>query len=174
MIRVVVGDLALQATEGLLRPIRADLTPTTAAGRNVEERAGEVMTQRLERMGVLPVGGAVITPGGMLDSAFVIHAVVASGEEPETAHTTERALRNGLRRATEWGLVSLALPPLGLGVGMVDAEDVARDLVASLVDHLDAGQPPLELTIVVANAYEEEVFSRAVEDLTRERFPMRN
>ncbi len=174
MIRVVVGDLALQETEGVLRPIRADLTPTTAGGRNVEERAGDVMTERLERMGMLPVGGAVITPGGSLGSAFVIHAVVASGDEPETAHSTELALRNGLRRATEWGLTSLALPPLGLGVGMVDAEDVAHGVVEMLIDHLDEGQPPLELTIVVSNAYEEAIFSRVVEQLTRERFPMRN
>jgi O-acetyl-ADP-ribose deacetylase (regulator of RNase III) len=174
MIRVVVGDLSLQETEGVLRPIRADLTPTTVGGRNVGDRAGEIMTQRLERMGTLPVGGAVITPGGTLGSAFVIHVVVASGDEPQTARLAELALRNGLRRATEWGLASLALPPLGLGVGMVEAEDVAHDLVQLLIDHLDEGQAPLDIAIVVSDAYEEGIFSRVVEQLTRERFPMQN
>lgn len=174
MIQVVVGELSRQETEGVLRPIRSDLTPTTTGSRSVGERAGEIVEERLERMGALPVGGAVITPGGTLGSAFVIHAVVASGDEPENTQTTELALRNGLRRATEWGLSSLALPPLGLGVGMVDAEDVAHDLVTILIDHLDQGQAPQELTIVVGNAYEEGIFSHVVEKLTRERFPMRN
>lgn len=174
MIRVVLGDLSLQETEGVLRPIRSDLTPTTVGGRNVEERAGPVMAEHLARMGALPVGGAVITEGGRLPSAFVIHAVVASSEEAETTHTARLALRNGLRRATEWGLESLALPPLGLGVGMVEAEEVARGVVGALIDHIDAGQAPLEIVIVVSTPYEEAIFAHVADQLTRERFPMRN
>lgn len=174
MIRVAIGDLSLQEVEGLLRPIRDDLTPTTGAGRDLAARAGEAMDDRLSRMGTLPVGGAFITPGGLLPSAFVIHIVVSSPEESETSATVQRALQNGLRRAAEWGLTSLALPPLGFGVGMVQPEEAAKGLVGVLVDHLDAGEPPLELTIVVSNEYEEGIFTQAVESLTHDRFPMRS
>ena len=80
MIRVVVGDLSLQDTEGVLRPIRSDLTATTAGGRDLGQRAGPVMEEHLQRMGTLPVGGAVITEGGALPCAFVIHAVVAAAD----------------------------------------------------------------------------------------------
>ncbi len=174
MIRVVIGDLCLQETEGVLRPIRDDLTPTTAAGRALGTRAGDAMAERLSRMGTLPAGGAVITPGGVLVPSFVIHVVVSSPDEPESAVTVDRALRNGLRRAAEWGLISLALPPLGLSVGMVEPEEAARRLVGVLVDHLDAGEAPLDLTIVVGNRYEEGLFARIVESLMRDRSPTGN
>ena len=132
------------------------------------------MVERLDQLGSLPVGGAFVTPGGALGASFIIHVVTASEEEPETAVTVQRALRNGLRRAAEWGMESLALPPLGLGVGRLDAEEAARAMVELLLNHLDEGHPPMALTIVVSTDYEAEIFQRLVDSLTAGRFPMRN
>lgn len=174
MIRVVIGELTAQGQEGLVRPIRSDLAPLTAGARDVLIGAGPGVEQRLQQMGTLPIGGAFITPAGDLAASFLIHVVTASEEEPESALSVQRALRNGLRRAVEWELKSLALPPLGAGVGHMDIEDSARAMVEILVNHLDEGHPPLELTIVVAGEYEADVFGHLVEELTRGRFPMRN
>jgi len=157
-----------------VRPIRSDSAPLTAEARDVLVGAGPTVVERLDQMGLLPVGGAFVTPGGALGASFIIHVVTASEEEPETAVTVQRALRNGLRRAAEWGMESLALPPLGLGVGLLEAEDAARAMVEILINHLDEGQPPMLLTIVVTNQYEAEVFQRLVDSLTQDRFPMRN
>lgn len=174
MIRVQVGVLADQSGEGVLRPVRTDLSPVSAAGRDIAVRAGDAMTSRLLGMGSLPMGGAVVTPAGLLPATFVIHAVVASDEEPETLQSALRALRNGLRRAADLGLESLALPPLAMGVGMLEVEDSARAMVEILLDHLDEGKAPLDLTIVVSSEYEAQVFERLVTDLARDRFPMQN
>ena len=59
--------------------------------------------------------------------------------------SVQRALRNGLRRASDWGLASLALPPFGMAVGAADPEVAARVLVEILFNHLDEGAPPREL-----------------------------
>ena len=174
MISVVIGELTAQDSEGLLRPIRSNLAPLTAGARDVLVGAGPKVEERLQQMGALPIGGAIITPAGELAASFLIHVVTASEEEPESALSVQRALRNGLRRAVEWELKSLALPPLGAGVGHMDIEDSARAMVEILVDHLDEGHPPLDLTIVVVGEYEAGVFTRLVEELTRDRFPMRN
>lgn len=174
MIDIVVGDLASQSREGVLRAIRADLTPMDAGGRDVLMGAGETVRARLEKIGSLPVGGAVITPGGDLPVSFIIHVVTSSDEEPESALSVERALKNGLRRAAEWGLDSLSIPTLGMGAGCLDAESAARAQAEVLVDHLDSGHPPLRLTLVVRSQYEADLFGRIVGELTRERFPMRN
>jgi O-acetyl-ADP-ribose deacetylase (regulator of RNase III) len=170
----LVGDLASQEAEGVVRPVRSDLSPLNAAARDLLLAAGGEVADRLEQLGSIPMGGAVMTPGGDLPAGFIIHVVTASDDEPETAHTVQRALRNGLRRAADWGLASLALPPLGLGVGNLAPEDAARAMVEILVDHLDEGQPPLDFTIVASSAYEMEIFGHLVEELTRDRFPMRN
>lgn len=174
MITVVIGELAAQEREALLLPIRSDLAPLTVGARDVLRGAGPNVEDRLRQMGTLPVGGAFMTPAGGLPASFLIHLVTASEDEPESDLSVQRALRNGLRRAVEWEVQSLALPPLGTGVGHMDIEDPARAMVEILVNHLDEGHVPLELTIVVAGEYEAGVFRRLVEDLTRDRFPMAN
>ncbi|MEJ2203459.1 MAG: macro domain-containing protein [Gemmatimonadota bacterium] len=174
MIDVVIGDLASQSREGVVRAIRTDLTSVDAGARDVILAAGRTVGERLQKMGSLPVGGACITPGGDLSVPFIIHVVTSSDEEPESALSVERALRNGLRRASEWGLTSLSIPALGMGAGHLDVEGAARTQVEVLVDHLDAGHPPLELTLVVRGPYEADLYERLVGEMTRGRFPMRN
>jgi serine/threonine-protein kinase len=173
VIHVLTGVLSEQGLEGIVRPIRSDLAPLTHAARDVVAAAGPSVAERLDQLGTLPLGSAVITPAGALPASFIIHIVTASEDEPETPLSVQRALRNGLRRAADWGLKSLAIPPLGAGAGHLDAEDAARAQLEILADHLDEGLPPLDLTIVVAGEYEAEVFARLAVELTRDRFPLR-
>jgi len=173
VIQVVVGSLASQEQEGVVCPIRSDLTPLTAGARDVLLAAGPGVDERLQQLGAIPIGGAAITPGGALGAAFIIHVVTASEEESETSMSVQRALRNALRRAVDWEIESLAIPPLGAGVGHMETEEAARVQVEILVSHLDDGLPPLDVTIVATGPYEAEVFRRLVDELTRDRFPTR-
>ncbi len=163
MIRVVVADLAEVICEGILRSISSDLAADTPVSRSVELRAGSGVSDRLQAMGPLPVGAAVITPGGDLSAGFLIHMVLQSKEEPVGAGGLRSALVNGLRRAQEWGLESVAIPPLGMGAGNLEAEDSASVMVPVLQDHLRKFEYPRDVIIVAASDYEEDVFLRAVE-----------
>jgi O-acetyl-ADP-ribose deacetylase (regulator of RNase III) len=117
---------------------------------------------RLRDFGEVPVGSALVTPGGDLPVPFLVHLVLRSHEEPVSAERLGRALRNGLRHASEWELARVAIPPLGTGPGNLDAEEVAGILCAVLRDHV-AGSPfPQEIVLVASNAYEEEALSREV------------
>jgi O-acetyl-ADP-ribose deacetylase (regulator of RNase III) len=161
--------LATFEVEAVVRPIRADLAPVNAQSRDLAAAGGERLEARLESVGSIPLGGAVITPGGDLPASFVIHVVVMSSDEPQSAATVQRAVRNGLRRAADWEVASLALPPIGLGVGTMEAEESARALVEILFDHLDEGRPPQDLTIVVTSEYEATLFSRLVAECESDR-----
>ena len=169
MIRVVLGALAEATAEAIVRPIRSDLDPVSAASRDVAAAAGSAPEERLARLGMLPVGGAAVTPAGSLDAMYIIHASVMSEDQPQTNHTVQRALRNVLRRAADWGMASLALPPIGIGVGLTEPEVSARLLVDILYDHLDEGRDPLDLTIVTASSFEMERFTRLVDAAAAER-----
>lgn len=162
MIRVRRGELHAATAEAILRPLSAEGASVTTSGRKLEAEAGPVMEARLQEIGELPLGGAVITPAGNLSTSFVIHVVVQSVHEPMTGSTVSRALLNGLRRATEWGLTSVALPPLGIGPGTMDPEDAARLLVDVLREHLEGSTEPRDLTIVVESEFEEELLGRLV------------
>jgi O-acetyl-ADP-ribose deacetylase (regulator of RNase III) len=167
VIRIVTAALVDVEAEVLVRPIRSDLAPVSAASRDIAVAAGADMEARLERLGSLPIGGAVMTPADGLRAAFVIHAVVMSEDEPQTQLTVQRAVRNALARAADWGVASLALPPMGIGVGLIEPEDAADSLVQLLVTHLEEGRPPLDLIIVTSSAYESDLFVGLVAEAER-------
>jgi O-acetyl-ADP-ribose deacetylase len=174
VINIVRGALAEQAVQGLIRPVRADLSPVSGSSRDLLVAAGRELEERLSRMGLLPVGGAVLTPAGRLPAGFLIHVVVMSDDEPQTSWSVQRALRNGLRRAADWELASIALPPLGITAGTIEPEVSARALVEILFNHLDEGVPPLDLTVVVSSDFEAALFQGLVEEMARARSSMRN
>ncbi|MGW8265899.1 MAG: macro domain-containing protein [Longimicrobiales bacterium] len=163
MIRVALCGPAAAGTESILRSISSELEPDTPESRDLEVEAGSVVADRLRAMGTLPVGAAVITPGGGLPTAFLIHVVLQSAEEPVRTESLRLALQNGLRRAREWGLESLALAPLGTGAGNLGAEEAAEAMVPLIQDHLRRFEHPREVVITVSNDYENDVFLRAVE-----------
>lgn len=169
MIRVVQGSILEVEAEAVIRPIRTDLTPVSATSRDLGTWAGEAVEEHLVRLGSLPLGGAVMTPAGKLPCDFLIHAVVMSEDEPQTSANVQKAVQNSLRRATDWAVESLALPPLGLGVGTTEPEVSARALTEILFNHLDQGAAPLDLTVVVTSDFEEELFGRLLEELEGDR-----
>lgn len=160
MIRVVLARLHEMEVEAIVCPVRSDLSPVSAVSRDVAAAAGAAIDERLDKLGSLPLGGAVMTPSSELTTDFVIHAVVMSEDEPQTEATVRRALRNALARAADWGVDSLALPPLGMSVGIAEPEDSAMVLIEILQDHIEEGRPPLDLVIVPSTSYEEELFTR--------------
>jgi len=70
VIRVVVGDLAAQAVEGVLRPVRTDMAPVSAASRDIAVAAGEQLEERLSRLGTLPL--IVVTNIVLQASPFIL------------------------------------------------------------------------------------------------------
>jgi len=77
-------------------------------------------------------------------------------------------MKNGLRRASDWAIDSLAVPPLGLGVGLVEPEESARVLVEILLSHVGEGQPPLDVKIAVESTYEADLFERLLGEMSRD------
>lgn len=168
MIRVLLCQPPEADTESILRSISSELDPDTPLSRDLEQGAGSTVAERLRAMGTLPVGAAVITPGGDLPASFLIHVVLQSAEEPIRTEGVKTALQNGLRRAQEWGLKSVAMAPLGIGAGNLEAEEAAGVMIPLIQEHLLCSEYPQEVVITVANEYEHDVFSRAVEATGRQ------
>lgn len=162
MIEVVRSHLAELRADAVLRSVAATLDADTPFSREVEILAGPEVTERLQAMGELPVGAGVITPAGNLETPFLIHVVVQSNEEPVTSDGVKAALTNGLRRAEEWGLESLVLPPLGTGAGNLDMESSAAVMVPVLMNHMALAEYPKSVMIAVSNSFEQDVFSRLI------------
>ncbi len=160
MIRVVQGELAQATTEAILRPVSAEWEPVTPATRRLEIAAGKALIEQCEKLGDLPVGSAVITAAGDLSAEFMVHVIVRSMEERVSVPVIQRGLRNGLRRLSEYGINSVAMPPIGTGAGNLDAEDVAFEMVPILLEHMQGGEPPAHVDVVVDSSYEKDAFER--------------
>lgn len=162
MIRVRVADLAAVQADALLRPVSADWGAATPASRRVEMLAGAALDEQTRRLGDFPVGSAVLTTAGDLPADYLINVVVRSVDEPVSKAGVERALRNGLRRVAEYGLRAVAVAPLGMGAGNLDAEEAARLMVPLLLEYQAAADQPAALDVVVENEYELEVFESVI------------
>ncbi len=171
MIEVRQDDLLTADVECVVRAVTSNLDPATSLSRAVGAAAGADLEERIERMGDLPVGGAVITPGGELQAAFMIHIVIQSPEEPATPGGVRKALLNGLRHACRLGVETIALPPLGTGAGNLDAEAAADVMMSALREHLEREEYPKQVVVMVTSSYEFDVFAARIhkpEDERRE------
>jgi O-acetyl-ADP-ribose deacetylase (regulator of RNase III) len=163
VIRVVLSELATSSMDAVLRPVSAEWTAVTPAMRRLELAAGPSVEAQCRANGELPVGSAIITGAGELQSSLMIHVVVRSIDEPVSAAGVLRGLENGLRRIREWGVQRVAMPPLGTGAGNLDADDAAAIMVPALVAAMRAGGPPQEVEIHVDAEYDHDVFARHVQ-----------
>jgi O-acetyl-ADP-ribose deacetylase len=159
LIAVRQGEIAEARTTAILRPVTAEWSAVNPAMRRLELAAGPTLEAQCSRLGELPVGSAVITPaGGALHVQLMVHVIVRSAVEPVSEAGIVRALQNGLRRLAEWGVESVALPPLGTGAGNLDAEDSARLMLPLLLEATAREGGLARVEIVVDSAYELEVF----------------
>ncbi len=157
---VDLGVLAETPAGALVNPVDDDWQAATPAARRLELAAGAVRAAQRRALGELPVGSATITPAGSLPAQFLIHVVVRSRDEGVTRGGVRRALQNGLRRAVEWAITDVAMPPLGTGAGNLDAEESAAVMLPVLRAHLRAAAFPERVRIVVESEYELDSFRR--------------
>lgn len=162
MIALRRGDLCVSTMEAIVREATDTGVSRSAVGRRTEKAIGSEVLDRIEAMGEMPVGTAMLTKGGDLPSSFALHIFLTSPEEPISARGVEKGLRNALARVADFGVTSVAFPPLGLGAGSLDTETAADLLISALMEHLETGAAPQEFEIVVDSDYEEEVFRQGL------------
>ena len=162
MIAVVQADITSLPAAALVRPVSAEWDSVSAAARRIEIAAGPELNEQCEKLGDLPVGSAVLTSAGHLAAEYVVHTIVRSMDEPVSESSVYRAVQNALRRCVEWGIETLAMPPLGTGAGNLDVEDAASVIVPVLLEHMRAAEYPATVTIVVESEYEYDVFRNEI------------
>jgi O-acetyl-ADP-ribose deacetylase (regulator of RNase III) len=162
MIEVRLGELENITAPGIVRPVTAEWTAVNPAMRRVDAAAGDDVARQCVAMGELPVGSALVTGAGGLPAELLIHVIVRSATEPVSEAGIAKALRNALRRADEWGIEALTLPPLGIGAGGLDADAAADVMVPILKEWFLTDRHPRRIVVVAENEYERDAFARAI------------
>ena len=166
MIRVVVADLARCPADAVVRPTTSRFDSLTPALADLDRAGGAGFRASLRVAGRLGLGGAVVTAGGgELPAEFVIHAVIREDPtQPPTPELVARAWRAALQQAAEWQFAHVAVPPIGAdgGSGALTLADAAEILVTIFGQHRARSTFPADVSFVVDNADDRDLFEAAV------------
>jgi O-acetyl-ADP-ribose deacetylase (regulator of RNase III) len=124
-IRVLVGDLATEPADAVVRPADAGLGPGEPVANRLDEIGGEAFALLRRNSTPLEAGAAVVTGGGSLAAPFVLHVVVCDPARKVGRELLRKALVSAWQRAGDWGLAIIATPPIGVGGGQLTLQESA-------------------------------------------------
>ncbi len=157
------GEIAELEVDAIMVPANESLFMTTPIARTVRLRAGESVERDAIHQGPVEAGTAVVTGGGQLAAAYVIHVVgTGHGLNPD-ADRLAQAIDAGLQLAGRMGLSRLAIAPIGTERGVFDTERAAEILVGVLAARAAANAPlPGSLVVAVTGPHERAAFRSAL------------
>lgn len=133
-IELTKGDISELAVDAIVNAANSDLILGSGVAGAISRRGGPSIQAECDRIAHCDVGSAVITGGGNLPAAHVIHAVgprMGEGNEPGKL---AGATRTSLMIAEREGLASIALPAISTGVFGYPLESCAEVMIRVIVD----------------------------------------
>ena len=130
------GDICDLEVDAIVNAANLSLWMSTGVGGAIKRAGGDSIEFEAVRQAPAPLGGAIVTSGGLLSVKAVIHAVSLDRERRTSAVVIEAAVRSAMARARELGIASIAFPALGTGVGGFPLDEGARITVETVRDEL--------------------------------------
>jgi O-acetyl-ADP-ribose deacetylase (regulator of RNase III) len=166
-LELVKGDITSQTTDAVVNAANSRLAGGGGVDGAIHRAGGPSIMEFCRMIGSCPTGKAVITPGGMLKSRYVIHAVgpVWRGGEHGEDKLLASAYRESLALASEHGLKTVAFPSLSTGAYGYPIEKASRIALCTVIEYLN-GHPEVELVLfVLFSDADLRVYESALRDL---------
>jgi len=162
-------DITRQEVDAVVNAANSRLAGGGGVDGAIHRRGGpSIMHETSERYpDGCPTGSAVITGGGNLPAANVIHAVgpVWSGGNRGEAERLAGAYRRSLELAVEHGCRSVAFPALSTGAYRYPLDQAAQVALTTAIDFLKAHGRPELVRFVLFDAGAYGAFAAALEEL---------
>ena len=130
------GDITDLAVEAIVNPANTDLLMESGVAAAILRKGGEQIHEQCESLAPIRLGAATVTTAGNLKALFVIHAATIRPGEKATAESIRLATRQTLLRAEEKTIKSLAFPAIGTGAAGFPAEECAKIMLKTVVEHI--------------------------------------
>jgi O-acetyl-ADP-ribose deacetylase (regulator of RNase III) len=111
------GDITDLETDAIVNAANNHLWMGSGVAGAIKRKGGDEIEQEAMSKGPVEIGEAVVTTAGKLKARYVIHAAVMGQDLKTNKEHISEATLNGLKRAEELKLSSIAFPALGTGVG---------------------------------------------------------
>jgi len=172
-IELRVGDITEAEVDAIVNAANTDLILGAGVSGAIGRKGGAVIQDECDKIGLVPVGEAVVTSAGALHAKYVIHAASMEIGHFTSEENVARATRNALRRAEELGLRTVAFPAIGTGAAALAPEFSARAMLETIVEHLARGSGLERVYVVLFKEEFFDVFRQALEQAGTRRRPLR-
>ena len=135
-LEVVVKDIINSDFEAIVVPTNTRLLPSGALRCKVLREAGTKVqiecNKIINRVGKIPVGGAVITSGGDLKSKYIIHAAGPRLGQGKEGKKLALCTWNSLKVADKKGISSMAVYPISISDLGFNAQICAKIMLPTI------------------------------------------
>ena len=130
-LRWVDGDLMDQKVEVIVNAWNRNLIPwwlllPQGVSRAIKRKGGREPFRQLARMGMIPLGGAVVTGPGKLPFKAIIHVAGINLLWRASEWSVRESVKSAMRLANQKGYSSIAFPLIGAGSGGRNTDKVAK------------------------------------------------
>jgi O-acetyl-ADP-ribose deacetylase (regulator of RNase III) len=129
IIRLVRGDITERTVDVIVNAANSYLRHGGGLAAAIVGRGGKIIQEESDKLGVVPVGSAVITGSGILPCKAVIHAVGPKIGEGNEDQKLRSALKNALKLAEINGFKSISIPAISSGIFGFPKDRCAKLLV---------------------------------------------
>ena len=166
IVEVIDGDITRVVADAVVNAANEGLRGGGGVDGAIHRAGGPAIKEECRRIGRCPTGRAVLTTGGNLPAANVIHTVgpVYYGGDKGEEGLLRSAYQSSLSLAGEKGLRTIAFPSISTGTFGYPIEDASRVAISAVLDHLDGGTGLEKVTFVLFGAGDYEVYIRGLRE----------
>ncbi len=135
-LHLVLGDITELRVDAIVNAANEQLILGAGVAGAIRRKGGSAIQEECDKIGGTYTGGAVITSGGQLQAAYVIHAVGPRAGDEAADGKLVSATKNSLLRAEEKQLKSIAFPAISTGIFGFPVERCARIMLKEVVTFL--------------------------------------
>src|SRR5574341_1310972 len=114
-VRLVSADLTERDVDAIVNAANSRLQHGGGVAGAIVRKGGRVIQDESDKIGYVPVGGAVITTAGKLKARHVIHTVGPRMGEGDEDNKLKKAINSVLALASEKGFKSISVPAISAG-----------------------------------------------------------
>jgi O-acetyl-ADP-ribose deacetylase (regulator of RNase III) len=156
------GDICDLEVDAIVSPASTSMWMSTGVAGELKRTGGDAIEYAALRLAPVALGDAVVTPAGRLAARFIIHAVSLERDRRTSGPAIDRAAHSAMARARELGLVSVAFPALGTGIGGFPLDEAASIAVGAVRDELGTPSSIEHVIFALRGAAAYEAFARAL------------
>jgi O-acetyl-ADP-ribose deacetylase (regulator of RNase III) len=162
------GDITRQDTEAIVNAANKTLRGGGGVDGAIHRAGGPGILEECIRIGGCETGDAVITTGGNLPAAYVIHTVgpvYRDGTRNEAGHL-KNAYTNCLKLAASKGIKSIAFPSISTGAYRYPLEEAAEIALSTAIQYLKKHENIELIRFVLFGQNALDVYVRVLKKLT--------